>query len=141
VAAALGPVQTPRAILAADGTTAQPLKIYLPRVNWVQSHKQRVLVGEIDLVGAQKLQAIIPKPGQVYLHLRAGRRPLGKPLPMRLAPPGQRLLRRWRVSNWVLARFLLPHPERLSVNQIVRIAPRYFQHTPASLMVFFQGTS
>jgi mannosyltransferase len=34
----LGPASVPRAILAADGTTADPLKIYLPDVAWVQPH-------------------------------------------------------------------------------------------------------
>ncbi len=54
VARALGPGDLPRAILAADGTTADALKIYLPGVSWTQVPGRRVLIREVDVVGATK---------------------------------------------------------------------------------------
>ena len=45
---------------------------------------------------------------------------------------------RFRVASWVVARFALIHPRRISADQLARMAPRFFRHTPASLLVFFQ---
>jgi mannosyltransferase len=138
VAQALGPASAPRAILAADGTTADPLKIYLPGVDWVQPHRRKQEVAEIDVVGATK-----------RLALSQGTHPLataslgvptlrGRPVPRSVAPPGSRLLERFRVKNWVIARFALAHPERVSINRLSALAPEFFRHTPAALLIFVQ---
>src|SRR5581483_3453110 len=53
VASAIGDAPVPRAILAAGGATANPLKIYLPHVNWVQPHKRFVQIDEVIVVGTR----------------------------------------------------------------------------------------
>jgi hypothetical protein len=138
VASVLGPAPATRAVLAADGDTADPLKIYMPGVNWTQPPARRVLITEIDVVGATKRLALIRRAapaGSASLPLTA---PYGRPVPRSVSPPGARLISRLRVDNWVLARFALRHPVRLSVNRLVSLAPRYFRQTPSSLLVFFQ---
>jgi 4-amino-4-deoxy-L-arabinose transferase-like glycosyltransferase len=126
VARALGPAGVPRAILAADGTTADPLKVYLPGVSWVEPHARRTLVREIDVVGTKKKLRV------------AYRMPYRRALPVSVAPRGTRLLARFRVANWVIARFALPRPERVSIDSLNRIASRFFRHTPLAVLVFVQ---
>ena len=150
VARALGPALVPRAILAADGTTADPLKIYLPGVNWVQPHARRVLVSEIDIVGATKRlrltdgSALSSSPPVSSSSLLPGgtgsasRRRRGVSLPRSVAPAGTRLIARFRVDNWVVARFALDRPQRVSVDSLTRRAPKFFRQTPAALLVFMQ---
>jgi hypothetical protein len=134
VAHALGPAPTTRAIYVANGVAADPLKIYLPHVSWVQPQKRMVEIREIDVVGAIK-----------RFPLAAGRtagttpHPIrGRPLPASVAPAGTRLLARFRVNSWVVARFALEHPIRVSIRQLIARAPRYFRATPQSLLLFFQ---
>jgi hypothetical protein len=126
VARALGPASVPRAVLAADGTTADPLKVYLPGVSWVEPHARRTLVREIDIVGTKK-----------KLRVAYGE-PYKRALPVSVAPRGTRLLARFRVANWVIARFALPRPERVSIDSLNRIASRFFRHTPLAVLVFVQ---
>jgi len=147
VAAALGPAASPRAVLAADGTTAQALKIYLPGVLWAQPVTRRVLITEIDVVGATKRIAlasehtptdrdavgVIRLPGSASRHHRRG-----ATVPRLTAPAGTRLLFRGRVANWVVARYLLDRPRRVSIPSLARSAPRFFRRTPAALLVFTQ---
>jgi mannosyltransferase len=138
VARSLGPARAPRAILAADGTTADPLKIYLPGVVWVQSRERPTLVREIDVVGATKrLRIQGPGIGQVGVE-RVGAPAKGSPLPRTTAPPGSTLLTRYRVANWIVARFELARPMRLSLDRLALLAPRYFRHTPKALLIFTQ---
>ena len=138
VARALGPATVPRAIIASNGFTADPLKIYLARVNWVQPQSQRVLVQEIDVVGDRKQLPLRPvrisPPGEppVWLH------PKGAPTPALVAPPGSRLLDRFVVRNWIVGRFVFDHPTRVSVKQLIGLAPEYFHRTPKALLIFFQ---
>jgi mannosyltransferase len=139
VARVLGPAPVPRAILVADGTTADPLKIYLPNVTWVQPHARSVLIGEIDVVGATKRLALAAEPGNVSQALAEPQRhSRGSALPRSVAPPGSRLLVRERIDNWIVARFVLAHPTRLSIRQLDRRAPRFFRHAPEALLVFVQ---
>ncbi|MDQ6835708.1 MAG: glycosyltransferase family 39 protein [Actinomycetota bacterium] len=153
VAAALGPAVRPRAILAANGTTAQPLKIYLRGVSWVQPHGRRVRVSEIDVVGATKrlrldlsehpsgAVSFTRPPGGVANSLAPPRprpRRHGAALPTTVAPPRTRLLARFRVANWVVARFLLARPRWVSVSSLTESAPSFFERTPAALLVFMQ---
>jgi uncharacterized membrane protein len=140
VAAALGPASRPRAILAADGATADPLKIYLPGVRWTQPPGRRVLVSEVDVVGATKrLRLATPVQRRVdLLASKLGEVTHGSTVPRSVAPRGSRLLDRFRVRNWIVARFALDHPQRVSVNRLLRMASRFFRRTPAELLVFTQ---
>jgi uncharacterized membrane protein len=134
VAHSLGPAVVPRAVLAADGNTADPLKIYLPKVDWTQPHTRRLKIAEIDVVGTRKRLAL----AQVGPLAAKGPEPTprGRSLPRSVAPPGARLLARFRVDNWVIARFALRHPRRLDINQLSGLAPRFFRDTPAALLIF-----
>ena len=138
VARALGPATVPRAIIAANGFTADPLKIYLPRVNWVQPQSTRILVGEIDVVGARKQLPLRPVrivlPGETPFWIR----PTGAPTPALVGPPGTKLVDRFVVRNWIIGRFVFDHPRRVSVKQLIRQAPGYFHRTPNALLIFFQ---
>jgi mannosyltransferase len=148
VAKSLGPASAPRAILAADSTTADPLKIYLPGVAWVQPQARRVLISEIDIVGATKRLALAQPTGLTTpatgRSVGAGAEPPGRklkpgsPEPRSVAPPGARLLTRFRVDNWIVARFALIRPERVSILELERMAPRFFRRTPARLLIFTQ---
>jgi 4-amino-4-deoxy-L-arabinose transferase-like glycosyltransferase len=144
VARALGPASVTRAVLAANGTTADPLKIYMPNVSWVQPQGKRRWVSEIDIVGATKklpLAFVVPREAasrEEAILDAPHRTAYGRPLPKAKAPPGARLIARFRVSNWVVARFALNHRRHLNVHGLLRIASQYFIHTPRSLLVFIQ---
>jgi uncharacterized membrane protein len=138
VARALGPAATTRAIYAADGVTADPLKIYLPHVSWVQPQKRVVRITEIDVVGATKRLALAVSRGSGATAAAAPPPTRGRPVPRSVAPPGARLVTRFRVDNWIVARFALTHPIRVSIEQLIKRAPRYFRATPRSLLLFFQ---
>jgi Dolichyl-phosphate-mannose-protein mannosyltransferase len=149
VARALGPALRPRAVLAADGTTAQPLKIYLPGVSWAPPRTRRVLISEVDVVGATKHIALAsehPSGGGAAVEATnpPGDRPdpslrrRGPAVPRTVAPPGALLLSRMRVANFIVARFLLDRPQWVSIDSLARSAPRYFLHAPAALLVFMQ---
>jgi mannosyltransferase len=136
LAQALGRTASPRAILAAGGTTADPLKIYLPRVPWGQSTAKSVLIGEIDVIGARKRFKLLVRPSA-----RAGG-PLtlrrGSPTPRRIAPAGTRLIEWRRVHEWVVARYVLDHPIRRTINGLRAAAWRFFRHPPQTLLVIVQ---
>ena len=138
VARALGPAKGTRAIIAANGFTADPLKIYLPHANWVQPQSQKIWVQEIDIVGARKqlrlrpVRIVLPKQPPIWY---AG---LGAPTPALAAPAGARLVDRFVVRNWIIGRFVLDRPRRLSVRQLIALAPEYFHRTPNALLIFFQ---
>jgi hypothetical protein len=138
VARALGPAPAARAIYVADGVTADPLKIYLPRVSWVQPQKRSVRIGEIDVVGATKRLALAVSRGSGATAAATPLPTRGRPLPRSVAPSGTRLLARFRVANWIVARFALVHPIRVNIQQLIARAPRYFRATPRSLLLFFQ---
>jgi mannosyltransferase len=137
-ARALGAPLVPRAILAANGTTADPLKIYLARVKWAQPTSQKVWVQEIDVVGDRKqiplrpVRIVLPKQAPIWLTRR------GAPTPALVAPRGARLLERFVVRNWVVGRFMLDSPRQMSVRDLLALAPEYFHRTPNALLVFFQ---
>jgi mannosyltransferase len=138
VAHALGPTTVPRAIIAANGFTADPLKVYLPRVNWVQPQSQSVVVQEVDVVGDRKQLPLRPVrialPHQPPIWLR----PIGAPTPALVAPPGTTLVDRFVVRNWIIGRFVLDRPTPVSVKQLIRLAPGYFHRAPNALLIFFQ---
>ncbi len=59
-------------------------------------------------------------------------------MPVSRAPSGARLIARFRVDSWVVARFALDRPLRLNIRQLLVMAPLFFRHTPFSLLVFMQ---
>ena len=138
VAHALGPATVPRAILAANGQTATPLKIYLWHVSWVQPPSREVRIGEIDVVGDIKrlplrpIRIFLPKQQPVWY------RPVASPVPRSVNVAGARLVDRFRVDNWIVARYMLYSQKGLSVKQLLALAPRYFRRTPEAMLVFFQ---
>jgi mannosyltransferase len=136
VARALGPATVPRAILAADGTTADPLKIYLPNVTWVQLHDRRVRIGEVDVVGASKRLRLAS--GGALAGTASTPPRFGSSPPRSISPRGAQLLTRLRVDNWIIARFALDHPVPISINGLTAIASRFFRRTPRKLLVFVQ---
>jgi mannosyltransferase len=138
VARSLEPGMLPRAILAADGTTADALKIYLPGASWTTRLARPTLIREIDVVGATKRLRLIGPPQPLRGAVRTGHAPKGSPVPRSVAAPGTTLVARFRIANWVVARFALTHPRRLSADQLARAAPHFFRRTPAALLIFFQ---
>jgi hypothetical protein len=139
VAHTLGPAAVPRAVLAAGGTTADPLKIYLPQVHWVQP-AHGLTVQEIDIVGATKRLGLVrigpggrPMPTPPHARIR-----FGSPVPRHVSVRGATLITRFRVDNWIVARFLLDRPMHVTVRQLTSLAPRYFLRTPQALLVFYQ---
>jgi hypothetical protein len=138
VARSLGPGRLPRAILAADGTTADALKIYLPGASWTTQVLRPTLIREIDVIGATKRLRLTGPPAPLRGAVLVGPRPKGSPVPRSVAPPGTTLVARFRVANWVVARFVLTRPRRISADQLARTAPHFFRRTPASLLIFFQ---
>ncbi len=140
VARALGPAKAPRAILASDSTNADPLKIYLPGVDWTEPYGSRIWIREVDVVGAtRKLGLLAPRGVRPAATLEPRLAPrFGPSVPRSAAPRGARLIARFRVHNWVLARFALQRPIRISIDQLTALAPRFFRRTPRRLLVFFQ---
>ncbi|HUZ28142.1 MAG TPA: glycosyltransferase family 39 protein [Solirubrobacteraceae bacterium] len=141
VADAIGPAAAPRVILAANGTTADPLKIYLPHALWSEPLYRKMPVQEIYVVGAIKRLALLAPTSKADV-ARFGRRrrrtPMGAPLPARFAPPGAVLVRRFPLHSWVVAQFELLRPTRLNYVQVYAMAYRFFHHTPRDLLVIFQ---
>jgi uncharacterized membrane protein len=140
VAGALGPATTTRAILAANGTTADPLKIYLPHVDWTEPQTHLVRIGEVDIVGATKhlplaqIRHVGPQSlGDPWLYQAEN-----SPVPRSINVAGATLLTRFHVDHWIVARYRLTRPLRISINKLVTLAPRYFRRTPAALLVFFE---
>jgi 4-amino-4-deoxy-L-arabinose transferase-like glycosyltransferase len=136
VAHALGPPLAPRAIMAADGLTADPLKIYLPNVDWTAPRNRKVLISEVDVVGATKRIVLAPVAHLAVRREAPASAGTGRPLPRSTPPPGMRLLARFRVNNWVVAKFAFQHPRSLSIRQLSAMAPRFFRRAPAALLLF-----
>ena len=141
VANAIGPAAAPRVILAANGTTSDPLKIYLPHALWSEPLNRKMTVQEIYVVGAIKRLALLAPTSNAdaaRLRQRPPPTPMGAPLPALFAPPGAVLVRRFPLHNWVLAQFELLRPMRLDYLQVYAMAHRFFHHTPRDLLVIFQ---
>jgi len=141
VARSLGSARVPRAVLAADGTTADALKIYLPHVPWTQPPGRAVLIREVDVVGATKRLPLIVTQraaAQPLTKAELRRNQIGSPVPRVRAPRGARLISRMRVYNWIVARFALLHPIRVTAARLSTLAPKFFLRTPRALLVFFQ---
>jgi 4-amino-4-deoxy-L-arabinose transferase-like glycosyltransferase len=139
LAHAIGAAPVPRAILAAGGSSSDPLRIYLPRVSWVQPQTRRVLIYEIDVIGMRKKQSlIVGGPSDAIAHGHKPPRTLGVGLPRSVAPRGTRLLARFSIDQWVVARFRFRHPRWIDLNHLVALAPRFFRRTPSALLGIIQ---
>jgi 4-amino-4-deoxy-L-arabinose transferase-like glycosyltransferase len=142
VARALGPAKAPRGILASDGTTADPLKIYLPHVDWSEPRGRRIWIREIDVVGATKHLGLLSARTRPSVLVEAGlSHPRGPSVPRAVAPRGTWLISRFRVDNWVLGRFGLRRPIRVGIDRLAALAPRFFQRTPRGLLAFLQQSA
>ena len=119
VAHAIGPTAVPRAILYAGGDYADPLKIYVPHVDWIQPSAQEMRIQEIDLVGAPKWLPPIS----------------------RRAPEATRLLGYKLTTGTAINRYALRHPITTSINVLVELAPHLFRRDPGPLLVFFEQPS
>jgi hypothetical protein len=121
VKAALGPARRPRAIVAYDGIFATaPLSLYLPRVPWSGPDPapapSLAAVSEVDVVGSQGDQ-------------------------VDRAPRGLRLLGIRTVDGYVVVRYALAQPWRLSPQQIGVRASRLVTPAPPAPGVLIQPTS
>jgi hypothetical protein len=129
VARALGPAPVTRGVLVAGGATADPLKIYLPNVAWVQSHKRRQLITEVDVVGTRTPLPVVPRGSGSAISLPA------------YGPVDTRVLSRVRVGNFEIARFKLPRPWLVSIDQLVAQSKRFFHRAPLFPLPFIQRAS
>ena len=141
VVRALGPATVPRAILASDGTTADPLKIYLPGVRWSEPKSRITVIREIDVVGADKALPLRAGGGPLRRRGRTLIYPSGSSVPRSISPTGAHLEARFRVDNWVVGRFVLRRPLSISLSGLSGIAPHFFRRTPVALLIFFQSAS
>jgi len=64
--------------------------------------------------------------------------PRGAPTPGLVSPSGARLVDRFVVQSRIIGRFVLDRPQRLTVKQLLALAPRYFHRTPEAMLVLFQ---
>ena len=139
VARAIGPASVPRVVLAADGTTADPLKIYLPHVPWTVPLSRKLWVSEIYVVGATKrLPLAQTSPRDVTRLNRPIKTVLGSPTPAFRAPRGAVLVRRFPLHNWIVGQYELTRPVRLDYGQVYTMARRFFHKAPRDLLVFFE---
>jgi hypothetical protein len=90
VAGALGNAPTDRAVIVYDSLGNDPLAFYLPGVSWSRSGRALVTIGEVDVVGSP------------WQH------PPAQP------PAGTRLLDSKVVGDYLIARFSLASPWRLT---------------------------
>jgi hypothetical protein len=144
LANSLGAAPVPRMVVASGGETADPLKILLPGVNWVQPQSRRLVIREVDVIGQLKTVRLVGRrrPADALgAGLPAPRRarPLaGLALPQKVAPSGTVLVWRRRVATWIVARFRFVHPRRLTILGLIAMVPRFYIHAPKSLLVFEQ---
>jgi mannosyltransferase len=150
VASVIGPATVPRAILAAGGATANPLKIYLPHVSWVQPRRRLVVIREVDVVGTRsplRLESQGPaSTGAKSTGVRSiGRKAkaqaptvVGVALPRLSSTADIVAIRRVRVHGWVVSRFRLVRPWRVNIDQLTARSPRFFRRAPQWVLAFIQ---
>jgi hypothetical protein len=135
----IGTAPSNRVLMVATGSAADPLKWYLRGVTWVQPTDDVYTIDEIDVIGSHRTENIIQDGPELPALSRAkDRRKFGIAQPRRRAPRGTHLLRRFHVRGWIVARFRLDHPLRIDLTSALKLAPHFFQHLPASLLVFLQ---
>ncbi len=116
VAQALGSASGPRAIVAYDSFATDPLSVYLPGVPWTEPDGP-VSVGEVDVIGYR-----------------------WQTMPTAL-PADVRLIGTRRVDGYVVARFSLDRPWRLTRAEIGARAPGLLGPGPAGAPVLVQRAS
>jgi mannosyltransferase len=136
LAQAIGPAHEARAFIVAGGAAADALKWYLPGVTWVQPYSRVVLIREIDVIGTHKRLNLV-RPGVATGGSRKHQL-VGVAMPLEDAPPGSRLVRRFKVHGWIIGRFALNRPLRLGPTGVAQLASRFFRRVPKSLLVFTQ---
>ncbi len=138
----IGAAPVPRAVLVAGGTTADPLRLYLPRVSWAQPASHWAWIDEIDLVGSRRRQTLLAT-GPTSQAVADGRLPPpnGVALPRSKAPRGTSLLARFSYDDWVVARFRLHHRIWADTLTLQALAHRFFRRTPTAMLVMLQPRS
>ncbi|MBV9311303.1 MAG: glycosyltransferase family 39 protein [Solirubrobacterales bacterium] len=143
LAGAIGKAPVQRAVLVADGTPADPLKIYLPGVKWVENHYKPLTLGEVDVVGARKNTALQVSTRLLTVarleHVRLPHSVFSGYAVPRSRPKGIRLIARFRVNNWVVGRYGFAHPLHVSLRQLVAIEQHFFTRNPRQVLVFSQA--
>jgi mannosyltransferase len=140
LAHAIGPATRTRAIMSAGGTSADPLKLYLPHVRWNTPSRQKNRIYEIDVIGTRRRQSLITDVPDKLAIPKAQRRvkQYGSPLPRSIAPPGTRLIAHFRLDQWTVSRFVLDSPMVLDTAQLTALRKRFFRRPPSSLLVIVQ---
>jgi hypothetical protein len=145
VARVIGAAPVTRAILAAGGSPANPLKIYLPHVDWVQPRSRAAVIYELDVVGTRQ-RLTLASEGSASTGVKPARgipsvvapAAIGVAMPRSMAPKGATLISRVRVYGWVVAKFRLRHPWRIDLDQLNSRASLFFRHTPQWVLAFVQ---
>lgn len=136
----IGAASVPRAVIVAGGTTANPLRIYLPHVTWVQPPTRYAYVDQLVVVGTRIPENLIAD-GPTTLAIANGHKPAtpyGVALPRAKSIRGTRILSRVSFDDWVIARFALRHPIRANTTELAALAHRFFRRTPYALLVMLQ---
>jgi mannosyltransferase len=135
----IGAAPVTRGILISGGTSADPLRIYLPRVTWVQPATRWAWIDEIDVVGTRRKQNLLVT-GPTSIAVAEGRKPksAGASLPRSISPRGTRILTRFSYKDWVVAKWRLKHPVWADTTTLARMAPRFFRRTPTALLILLQ---
>jgi 4-amino-4-deoxy-L-arabinose transferase-like glycosyltransferase len=135
----IGHAHTNRVFIVASGPAANPLKWYLPGVDWVQPQDRVYTFSEVDVIGTHRTENVIQDgPGLAAYARDRDRTVFGIAEPTRKAPRGSVLLRRFKLRGWVVARFRLDHPLRATLLGAQSYGLRFFRRVPASLLVFLQ---
>ncbi len=136
----IGPAPVTRGILIAGGTTADPLRIYLPGVTWVQPATRWAWVDEIDLVGTRhKESLLVTGPASIAVADGLKPAPSGASLPRSISVRGTRILTRFSYDDWVVAKWRLKHPVWADTTTLAKMARRFFRRTPTALLVLLQN--
>jgi 4-amino-4-deoxy-L-arabinose transferase-like glycosyltransferase len=155
VAQVIGPARGPTAILAAGGSTADPLKIYLHGIPWIEPRDAPMVVDQVVVVGSLTRTALASDapaasvPGGAAAGSGTVAPPaVGFSIPRLTTPPGTVKVSRIRVHNFVIARYRLRRPWRVHVDeagQLVdvqgRLAPRFFHRLPLWVLEVVQRTA
>jgi uncharacterized membrane protein len=136
----IGASRAQRLFMVASGSAADPIKWYLPGVDWVQAPDVPRTFTEVDVVGTHKTESIV-QDGPVlsqYAREKDPDRRYGIAEPVHRAPRGSRIIRRFRFRGWIVASFKLDHPVRMDLAAAQALERRFFPVVPASVLLFWQ---
>jgi uncharacterized membrane protein len=136
----VGPAPVERGVLVAGGTSSDPIRLYLPRVTWVQPSSRWVWIREIVVIGTRRhLNLLIDGPGSKAVeHGHRPRAQYGQAIPRSISPRGTHLITRFSFKDWVVARWVLRRPMWVNTDRLAAIAPRFFRRTPTALLELLQ---